>query len=209
MEIYSIGFTKKTAAEFFGKLKAAGIRRLLDVRLNNVSQLAGFTKRDDLRFFLKEICGAEYRHEPLLAPKRDILDGYRKKKLSWDDKQLKNGNDYWEREMSKWLRHLARHGYMANFRRHLQDLHNAIHDQKILIKAIKKQVTKKDANYSFYNTQIHAQQTLMQLVQAHWELLGKAPMVASFNQFIQEEIINKNVTEMPKGAKKTDISFLP
>lgn len=85
MEIYTIGFTKRTAAEFFGALKRSGIKRLLDVRLNNVSQLAGFTKRDDLPFFLKEICGAEYVHQPLLAPAQDILDAYKKKKGSWQD----------------------------------------------------------------------------------------------------------------------------
>lgn len=85
MEIYTIGFTQTTAAEFFGKLKQAGIRRLVDVRLNNVSQLAGFAKRDDLRYFLAEICGAEYVHEPRLAPSQDILDAYKKKQESWDE----------------------------------------------------------------------------------------------------------------------------
>jgi len=72
MEIYSIGFTQKTAERFFSLLKRAGIRRLLDVRLNNVSQLAGFAKRQDLPFFLNQICRAEYLHEPLLAPTQDI-----------------------------------------------------------------------------------------------------------------------------------------
>lgn len=85
MEIYTIGFTKRTAAEFFGALKRAGIKRLLDVRLNNVSQLAGFTKRDDLPFFLKEICGAEYVHQSLLAPSQEMLDAYKKQKGSWQD----------------------------------------------------------------------------------------------------------------------------
>jgi uncharacterized protein (DUF488 family) len=85
VEVYSIGFTKKTAEQFFGLLKGTGIRRLLDVRLNNVSQLAGFSKREDLQFFLREICGAEYRHEPLLAPTKEMLDGYKKLKGSWED----------------------------------------------------------------------------------------------------------------------------
>ena len=85
MEIYSIGFTKRTAKQFFGTLKRSGIVRLLDVRLNNVSQLAGFTKREDLPFFLDEICGAEYVHQPLLAPTQDILDTYKKHKGSWQD----------------------------------------------------------------------------------------------------------------------------
>ncbi len=83
MEVYSIGFTKKTAGQFFGLLKSAAIRRLLDVRLNNASQLAGFSKRGDLEYFLREICGAEYRHEPLLAPTKDMLGDYRKRKGSW------------------------------------------------------------------------------------------------------------------------------
>ena len=85
MEVYSIGFTQKTAEQFFGILKRAGVRRVMDVRLNNVSQLAGFTKRDDLRFFLKEICEAEYIHEPLLAPTQEMLDRYKKQKnAGWD-----------------------------------------------------------------------------------------------------------------------------
>ena len=85
MEVYSIGFTKKTAEQFFGILKGAGIRRLLDVRLSNVSQLAGFSKREDLQYFLREICCAEYQHEPLLAPTKGMLDGYKKKKGSWEE----------------------------------------------------------------------------------------------------------------------------
>jgi uncharacterized protein (DUF488 family) len=85
MEIYSIGFTQKTAEQFFSKLRSAGIQRLLDVRLNNVSQLAGFAKREDLAYFLKEICGAEYIHEPMLAPTPEILGGYRSKKLTWNE----------------------------------------------------------------------------------------------------------------------------
>lgn len=62
-----------------------GIRRLLDVRLNNVSQLAGFSKREDLAYFLRELCGAEYLHEPLLAPTQALLDAYRKQKGSWEE----------------------------------------------------------------------------------------------------------------------------
>jgi uncharacterized protein (DUF488 family) len=84
MEIYSIGFTQKKAGEFFGTLKAHRIERLLDVRLNNTSQLAGFAKQSDLPYFLKEICGAVYEHEPLLAPTQDILDAFKKKKGEWD-----------------------------------------------------------------------------------------------------------------------------
>jgi uncharacterized protein (DUF488 family) len=85
MEIYSIGFTQKTAEQFFTRLKSAGIRLLIDVRLNNISQLAGFAKRGDLAFFLREICGAEYLHEPLLAPTQEMLEAYRSKTASWEE----------------------------------------------------------------------------------------------------------------------------
>ena len=85
MEIYSIGFTQKSAREFFSALKAHGIERLLDVRLNNTSQLAAFAKQADLAYFLHEICDAAYEHEPLLAPTQDILDAYKKQKGNWED----------------------------------------------------------------------------------------------------------------------------
>lgn len=85
MEIYTIGFTKKKAEEFFGALRRNRIKRLIDIRLNNTSQLAGFTKRDDLQYFLKELCEAEYLYEPLLAPTPEILDSYKKKKIEWHD----------------------------------------------------------------------------------------------------------------------------
>ena len=84
MEIYSIGFTQKSASEFFGALKAHHIERLLDVRLNNTSQLAGFAKQADLAYFLQEICNAAYDHEPLLAPTQELLDAFKKHKGSWD-----------------------------------------------------------------------------------------------------------------------------
>ena len=77
MEICTIGFTKKTAREFFDILKTHGIRHMLDVRLNNSSQLAGFAKREDLEYFLAEICGISYTHEPLLAPTDELLKAYR------------------------------------------------------------------------------------------------------------------------------------
>ena len=85
MEIYTIGFTKKRAKEFFGILKQYGIKRLIDIRLNNQSQLAAFTKRDDLEYFLKQICGAEYSHKPVLAPTKEILNDYKKKTISWEE----------------------------------------------------------------------------------------------------------------------------
>jgi uncharacterized protein (DUF488 family) len=83
VEIFTIGFTQTPAAEFFGKLKQAGVKRLLDVRLNNTSQLAAYAKRDDLEYFLRAIADADYEHEPLLAPTQEMLDAYKKHKGSW------------------------------------------------------------------------------------------------------------------------------
>ena len=83
VQLYTIGFTKKNAQTFFSKLRKAGVLKLIDIRLNNVSQLAGFTKRDDLIFFLKEICNCEYRHMPNFAPTKEILDAYKKKQIDW------------------------------------------------------------------------------------------------------------------------------
>jgi uncharacterized protein (DUF488 family) len=84
MKLYTIGFTKKSAETFFTRLKNAGVKRLIDVRLNNVSQLAGFTKKDDLRYFTKAICNIDYVHLPQLAPTAEILDPYKKaKKGDW------------------------------------------------------------------------------------------------------------------------------
>lgn len=81
--VYSIGFTRTTAEHFFNRLKDNGIRRLLDVRLNNTSQLAGWARQADLPFFLRTVAGAEYVHEPLLAPTSDILDAYKKHGGDW------------------------------------------------------------------------------------------------------------------------------
>ena len=84
MDVYTIGFTKKNAESFFGFIKSSNISTLLDVRLNNVSQLAGFAKRDDLKYFLKELCDTEYVHTPELAPTKEMLGGYKKGELSWE-----------------------------------------------------------------------------------------------------------------------------
>jgi uncharacterized protein (DUF488 family) len=83
MKLFTIGFTKKTARRFFETLRASGAKRVVDVRLNNVSQLAGFAKKEDLAYFLKEICGMEYIHLPELAPTQEMLDEYRKHRGDW------------------------------------------------------------------------------------------------------------------------------
>lgn len=83
MKVFTIGFTKKNAEQFFFRLKQPGLLRLVDARLNNLSQLAGFTKKDDLRFFLREINGIDYTHRPDLAPSKEILDEYKKNGGDW------------------------------------------------------------------------------------------------------------------------------
>lgn len=83
MKIFTIGFTKKNAEQFFGRLMQLGLTRLVDARLNNVSQLAGFTKKNDLKFFLREISKIDYVHLPELAPTQDILDAYKKNGGDW------------------------------------------------------------------------------------------------------------------------------
>jgi uncharacterized protein (DUF488 family) len=83
MRVFTIGFTKKSARRFFELLRESGAKRVVDVRLNNVSQLAGFAKKDDLAYFLKEICGIDYIHLPELAPTQQILDAYKKQKGDW------------------------------------------------------------------------------------------------------------------------------
>lgn len=83
--IYTIGFTKKSAEEFFGLLRNAGVKMVVDIRLKNESQLAGFTKKDDLAFFLKSLAGICYVHRPELAPSAEILTDYKKKTIKWDE----------------------------------------------------------------------------------------------------------------------------
>lgn len=76
--IYTIGFTKKGLSEFIRLLKDARIDLVVDIRLNPDSQLAGYSKRRDLTFLLKEGFGIDYCHEPQLAPSKEILGRYRK-----------------------------------------------------------------------------------------------------------------------------------
>jgi uncharacterized protein (DUF488 family) len=83
--VATIGFTKKSAESFFTLLQKAGIKRVLDVRLNNVSQLAGFTKKEDLAYFLQTIGKIDYIHLPLLAPTQEMLDAYKKEKGDWTE----------------------------------------------------------------------------------------------------------------------------
>lgn len=85
MIVYTIGFTQKSAEEFFELIKSKNIQLLVDIRLNNKSQLAGFTKGEDLRYFLHALCACKYYHGIEYAPTKEILDGYKKKVIDWNE----------------------------------------------------------------------------------------------------------------------------
>jgi uncharacterized protein (DUF488 family) len=92
MKLFTIGFTKKSAEEFFTRLQRAGVRRVVDVRLNNTSQIAGFAKTRDLKYFLHAITGIDYVHIPDFAPTQDILDDFKKSKGSWTEYERRFGD---------------------------------------------------------------------------------------------------------------------
>lgn len=83
MTVATIGFTQTSAEHFFDRLIKAGVKRVIDVRLNNTSQLSGFAKSNDLAFFLRKIGNIGYSHQPLLAPTDDMLKHYKKEKGDW------------------------------------------------------------------------------------------------------------------------------
>lgn len=85
MKLFTIGFTKSKASHFFERLERAGITRVLDTRLNRTSQLSGFAKEDDLKFFLQKASGIDYEVKKILAPTSEILDAYRKKEMGWSE----------------------------------------------------------------------------------------------------------------------------
>ena len=78
--MFTIGFTQKTAQDFFNSIKTSGIKKVIDIRLKNASQLSGFAKMVDLKYFLETLCDCAYVHLPLLASTKDLLDDYKKKK---------------------------------------------------------------------------------------------------------------------------------
>lgn len=84
IQLYTIGFTKKSAEKFFGILIDSGVKKVIDARLNNVSQLAGFAKQKDLKYFLETIGKIDYVHLLQLAPTKEILDTYKKNGGDWE-----------------------------------------------------------------------------------------------------------------------------
>ena len=108
--VTTIGFTRTSAEAFFGRLKAAGVRSVLDVRLHNTSQLAGFAKSGDLAWFLGALGGIAYRQEPLLAPTDAMLRAYRQGKGAWDDYSARFLALLAERRVEERLSPAALHG---------------------------------------------------------------------------------------------------
>lgn len=104
-QVFTIGFNQKPAKEFFTKLSDTGVKRVIDVRLHNSSQLAGFTKKDDLKFFLKELCAIDYLHLPDLAPTQAIYDAYKKSGGTWQTYQSAFLELMSERQIEKIVTH--------------------------------------------------------------------------------------------------------
>jgi uncharacterized protein (DUF488 family) len=103
INLFTLGYTHKTAREFFGILSQNKIATLIDIRLNNKSQLAGFAKKQDIEYFLEEICGISYLYVPNFAPTKDILDDYKKKKITWNEYEQKFNLLIRERKIEKEL----------------------------------------------------------------------------------------------------------
>lgn len=89
MKIYTIGFTKHTSEEFFEKLKSAGVKRVIDIRINKTSQLAAFAKGSDLPYLLKVTGGIGYLSRSELAPTKELLKSYRSKEITWEEFEKK------------------------------------------------------------------------------------------------------------------------
>ena len=85
VRLFTIGFTQRSAKDFFTTLKQHDVQKIIDVRLNNTSQMAGFTKRRDLCYFLENLCDCKYVHRITWAPTQDLLDDYRNKTINWGD----------------------------------------------------------------------------------------------------------------------------
>ncbi len=101
IRVYTIGFTNKSAQAFFDLILKNGVQRLIDTRLNNSSQLAGFAKGKDLSFFLEKICQCKYEHNLAFAPSKELLEAYRKKQIDWAEYERRYLSLLREREIEK------------------------------------------------------------------------------------------------------------
>ncbi len=88
IKLFTIGFTGKSAETFFNLLVSRKVEKIVDTRINNVSQLSGFAKGSDLKFFSNKIASISYEHKIDLAPTKELLSKYREKKLSWQDYEI-------------------------------------------------------------------------------------------------------------------------
>jgi uncharacterized protein (DUF488 family) len=104
MELFTIGFAGKSAEQFFTSLVKHGVRKVIDIRLSNVSQLAGFTKKNDLKYFLKVIACIEYEYLPQLAATKELMDGYRHGKIPWEEYEATYLKLLEERQVEKLLK---------------------------------------------------------------------------------------------------------
>ena len=102
--IYTIGFTKKNAERFFELLSKNNVKKIIDVRLNNSSQLAGFAKGEDLKYFLKKICNIDYIHEIDFAPTKELLNSYKKNNLSWEEYECVYRNIIEKRHLENYIK---------------------------------------------------------------------------------------------------------
>jgi uncharacterized protein (DUF488 family) len=101
MRLYTVGFTKKTARDFFELLMRNHVKRVIDIRLNNKSQLAGFAKGEDLAYLLPKVAGIDYIYMPDFAPTKELLDGYRDGKVAWDEYEVEYLRILEERDIKK------------------------------------------------------------------------------------------------------------
>lgn len=104
IKVYTIGFTKKTAKQFFSILTENNIDTVVDVRLNNLSQLAGFSKYPDVEFFLDKICSIGYKHDLHFAPKDSTLTRYKKKQISWDEYEKEFAQTMLDRNITEYIK---------------------------------------------------------------------------------------------------------
>ena len=102
--IFTIGYAGKDARQFFSIHKQAGIKKVIDVRLYNTSQLAGFTKKQDLEYFLQTIIGAEYIHLPIMAPTKQLLNGYKKGLISWQQYETQFKEIISQRQIERYIK---------------------------------------------------------------------------------------------------------
>jgi len=103
-KLFTIGFTKKTAKTFFSLLQESNIDTVIDIRLNNTSQLAGFAKFPDIEYFLKSLCGINYMHDRNFSPTEDTLKKFKKKKITWDEYVVEFENTLKERNIEEYIK---------------------------------------------------------------------------------------------------------